>query len=165
MYFSISKRSQASLFVVYAACKIGLGIHLPVSDVLGPLASEIGETMIDYYVQPQLQEGNVLDNGEEVKETPSGDKVYDKFTAQAYEALRDFIEKQETAASGHHYIPHNEKMRLCDDGKGGRVWVSLKNIDKWNARLADGAHPEVSVPSPSRGEIMSKSSECCCILA
>lgn len=124
--------------VARAACKVAFGIDLPVSDFLGAvegeLASEVGAGLIAQTVGLVDLEDTISSTTETAGHRIST-AIARGMVGDAFESLKSFIEKQRADHAGSRFIEHTDHMRLCDDAEGARVWVSSRNVAKWNSRL------------------------------
>lgn len=127
--------------VARAACKVACGMDLPVSDFLGVFEGELKEelgggtdSVVDQFVTFDDLEDAISAEMKAGRGLP--DTAVHQVVGNAFESLQLFIEKQKADSAGGSFIEHSDEMRLCDDGEGGRVWVSLKNVASWNDRLA-----------------------------
>lgn len=123
------------MVVASAACQFGTGVELPVSDVLGAFQSELGRELADQFITLDDLEGAVL-NGHEVADP--GDRVR-PLVGKAYRLLSKFMDEQMEKGKGSQMVDHKDCMGLCDDGRGGRIWVRSKNIPLWNEQVAKPA--------------------------
>lgn len=127
--------------VARAACKVACGMDLPVSDFLsvfeGELTEDFGDgadSLVDQFVTFDDLDDAISAEMKAGHSLP--DTAVRRVVGNAFESLQLFIEKQKADSAGGRFIEHSDQMRLCDDGEGGRVWVSLKNVVSWNDRLA-----------------------------
>ena len=123
------------------------------SDFLGAFESElIGEFGADV-TETLLGIGDLEDTLSAAAETAGlrvSEAVARCVVGDAFKNLESFIKKQRADSAGSPFIEHTDQMRLCDDAEGGRVWVSLRNVAKWNHRL-EKRYP--AAPSSQGGEI------------
>lgn len=119
------------MVVARAACKFCAGVDLPISDLLGAFQAELGGELVDHFITLDDLEGTVL-NGNEAADP--GDRVQ-RLVGKAYRLLHMFMDEQTEKATGSETVDHTKCMGLCDDGKGGRIWVSSKNTSRWNEQI------------------------------
>ena len=150
------------MVVARAACKLGTGVELPVSDLLGAFQSELGGELVDHFITLDNLKGAVL-NGHEVAHP---DDRLQFMVGKAYELLSEFMDEQMEKDTGSEMVKHQECMDLCDDGKGGRIWVGKKNTPLWNEQIAKEVRTEnlpegATVPSASPGDQLVPEGGCC----
>lgn len=120
------------------ACKVAFGMDLPVSDFLGAFESELvgefGADLAEQFVGLDSLEDTISDAAQTAGYRAS-EAVERGMVGDAFENIKSFIQKQRADSAGSVFIEHTEQMRLCDNAEGGRVWVSLRNVAKWNSRL------------------------------
>lgn len=123
--------------VTRAACKLAFGMDLPVSDFLGSfeseLVGELGADLADQFIGLGDLEDTISGAAETAGHRVS-QAVAHSMVGDAFENLKSFITQQRTDSAGSLFIEHTDQMRLCDDADGGRVWVSLRNVAKWNSQ-------------------------------
>lgn len=106
-----------------------VGLDLPVPDSLNAIITGVGEAAIDHAF-----------DDETLAKVVSGDEVASKdmqgVSKASYEAVKMFIttqeeRKEELVRRGNGYVDFRDEMTLVPDGKGGRVWVSNRNVQRW----------------------------------
>lgn len=121
------------------ACKVAFGMDLPVSDFLGAFESELvgefGADLAEQFIGLDSLEDTISDYAAQTVGHRASEALAREMVGDAFENFKSFIQKQRADSAGSVFIEHTEQMRLCDDAEGGRVWVSLKNVAKWNSRL------------------------------
>lgn len=122
--------------VARAACKLGTGMELPIPELLGAFQAELGGESAEPFITLDELEGVVLNGSEE---SDPGGRVK-SMVGNAYRLLHAFMDEQMAKAKGLVTVDHTKYMGLCEDGKGGKIWVSLKNIRRWNEQIAKQAH-------------------------
>lgn len=114
--------------IAKVALKAVSGLDLEVSDFLNAFKEDMGEAVADRLDEEDLHRV-VL--GQDVAGTEM------QGTSKAsYAALKKFMEKEEKerkkhAKPGDDYVDFKNEMKRVADGKGGVVWVSNGNAQRW----------------------------------
>lgn len=107
------------------AIKAASGVDLPVSDFLNGVRSYIGEEMTD-----RALDDGAIERALDGTTVPGEEGGVKRLVGEAYEELKKFMKEHLRRDAGR-YIHFDKLMQLVDDGVGGRVWVSNRNVELW----------------------------------
>lgn len=115
--------------IAKVALKAVSGLDLEVSDFLNAVKEGIGEEVADCALDEEALRRVVL--GEDV----AGADIQGASKA-SYETLKTFMgqelkRRKKHATPGDGYVDFTNEMKLVPDGKGGMVWVSNGNVQRW----------------------------------
>ncbi|CAN0069798.1 unnamed protein product [Pylaiella littoralis] len=120
---------QVTLVIAKVALKAVSGLDLEVSDFLNAVKGGIGQAVADRALDEEALRRVML--GEEVAGTD-----IQGVSRASYEALQAFMAKEEErrrkhARPGDGYVDFGKEMKRVADGKGGMVWISNRNVQRW----------------------------------
>lgn len=114
--------------VAKVALKAASGLDLQVSEYLNAVQTAIGEELASCSLDNEALHRVMLgddDAGAEVQGV----------SRDSYAALKRFLDKEQRRRKKpkEGYVDFRHSMSQESDGRGGMVWVSKRNVDKWRA--------------------------------
>lgn len=125
---------QATAVLAKVAIRAASGFDLPLSDFLNGAKSYLGEELAD-----RVLDDDTIEQALDRSTVPGRRGEVKALVGEAYEELHKFM-KEHKCENTERCVHFEVLMQLVDDGDGGMVWVSNKNVQHW----------ENALPSPIR---------------